>query len=126
MKYVILIHSDPKPWGHPTSQLTDEGRALPPEQLAAMDTEFETLLTELSTSGELVMGEALADPTESTVFRWRSGGSLASEGPFAETQEQLAGFFLINVATRERAEHVAAQFAGPGSHVELRPAFVWE
>lgn len=126
MKYVILIHSNPKPWGHPTSQLTDEGRALPPGQLEAMDKEFDTLLTELSTSGELVMGEALADPRESTVYQWRSGGSLASEGPFAETQEQLAGFFLINVATRERAEQVAAQFAGPGSHVELRPAFVWE
>ncbi len=126
MKYVILIHSNPKPWGHPTSELTDEGRALPADQLAAMGKDFDALLAEMSASGELVMGEALADPRESTVYRWRSGGSLASEGPFAETQEQLAGFFLIKTETRERAEQIAAQFAGPGSHVELRPAYVWE
>lgn len=126
MKYVILIHANPKPWGHPTSQLTDEGRALPPDELEAMGKDFDVLLTELSASGELVTGEALADPQESTVYRWRTGGSLASEGPFAETQEQLAGFFLINVATRERAEQIAVQFAGPGSPAELRPAYVWE
>ena len=60
------------------------------------------------------------------MYRWRSGDSLASEGPYAETQEHLAGFFLVDCATRERAEEVAAQFAGPGSVAELRPAFVWE
>ncbi|WP_456823694.1 YciI family protein [Cellulomonas sp. P5_E12] len=126
MKYVILIHANPKPWGHPTSLFTDEGRAVPADETAVMDKSFDALLTDLSASGELVMGEALADPRESTVYRWRTGGSLASEGPFAETQEQLAGFFLINVATRERAEEIAVQFAGPGSPAELRPAYVWE
>ena len=70
--------------------------------------------------------EALADPASATVHRWRSGTSLASEGPYAETQEHLAGFFLVDCATRERAEEVAAQFAGPGSVAELRPVYVWE
>jgi hypothetical protein len=126
VKYVILIHADPQPWGHPTSLFTDEGRAVPADESAVMDKAFDALLTDLSQSGELVTGEALADPRESTVYRWRSGGSLASEGPFAEIQEQLAGFFLIDVATRERAEQIAAQFAGPGSPAELRPAYVWE
>ncbi|MEZ0449330.1 YciI family protein [Cellulomonas sp. ICMP 17802] len=125
MKYVILIHANPKPWAHPTSRFTPEGRAVPADEQAEMDRQFDTLLTELSQSGELVTAEALADPRESTVYRWRSGGSLASEGPFAETQEQLAGFFLIDCASRERAEQVAAQFAGPGSPAELRPAYVW-
>ncbi|ROS24004.1 YciI family protein [Cellulomonas sp. PhB150] len=126
MKYVILIHADPQPWGHPTTPLTAEGRAVATDDLAAMDKEFEALLTEISASGELVTAEALAAPRESTIFRWRKGGASASEGPFAEVQEQLAGFFLIDVATRERAEEIAVQFAGPGSPAELRPAFVWE
>lgn len=125
MKYVILIHANPQPWGHPTSLFTDEGRAVPADEMAVMDKSFDALLTDLSASGELVMGEALAAPTDSTVYHWRSGASLASEGPFAELQEQLAGFFLINVASRERAEEIAAQFAGPGSPAELRPAYVW-
>ncbi|WP_426595014.1 YciI family protein [Cellulomonas sp. McL0617] len=122
MKYVILIHADPDPWDHPTTAFTAEGRALPPQQRAQMDSEFDALLTELSASGELVMGEALADPRSATVHRWRPGGSLASEGPFAEVTEQLAGFFLIDVATRARAEELAGRFAGPGSPAELRPA----
>jgi len=122
MKYVVLIHANPEPWNHPTTQFTTEGRALPDDQRAALDDDFEALMTELSESGELVSAEALADPATATVYRWRSGRALASEGPFAETAEHLAGFFLVDIATRERAEQVAARFAGPGSHAELRPA----
>jgi hypothetical protein len=122
MKYVILIHANPDPWGHPTSIYTAEGRALPQEQHDEMDRQFDALLTEISASGELVTAEALADPASSTTFRWSAEGHLATEGPYAETKEQLAGFFLIDCASRERAEEIAAQFAGPGSAVELRPA----
>ena len=49
-------------------------------------------------------------------------GHLATDGPFAEAKEQLAGFFLIDCETRQRAEEIAAQFAQPGGTVELRPA----
>ena len=126
MKYLILIHADPKPWAHPTSRFTDEGRALQVAEHDEADRRFDALLGELSASGELLSAEALADPASATVYRWRSGDSLAREGPYAETQEHLAGFFLVDCATRERAEEVAAQFAGPGSVAELRPGFVWE
>ena len=122
MKYVILIHANPEPWGHPTSTYTPEGRALPQEQHDEMDRQFEALLTEISASGELVTAEALADPTSSTIYRWSAEGHLATEGPYAEAKEHLAGFFLIDCASRARAEEIATQFAGPGSAVELRPA----
>ena len=122
MKYVILIHANPDPWGHPTSMYTPEGRAIPAEQHDAMERQFEALLTEISASGELVTAEALADPASASIYRWSADGNLATEGPFAEAKEQLAGFFLIDCATRERAEEIAAQFAGPGSPAELRPA----
>ena len=122
MKYVILIHANPNPWGHPTSIYTEEGRAVPPEQHEEMDRQFEALLTEISASGELVTAEALADPASATVYKWSPQGHLATEGPYAEDKEHLAGFFLIDCASRERAEEIAAQFAGPGSLVELRPA----
>ena len=122
MKYVILIHSNPDPWGHPTSAYTPEGRALPQEQHDEMDRQFDALLREISASGELVTAEALADPASSTVYAWSPTGHLATDGPYAEAKEQLAGFFLLDCASRERAEEIAAQFAGPGSTVELRPA----
>ena len=121
MKYVILIHSNPDPWGHPTIDHTPEGRAIPPEERAEGDRRFTALLEELNASGEFVVAEALADPASSTVYRWGPEGPLATDGPYAESKEHLAGFFLIDVASRERAEEVAAQFAGPGDVVELRP-----
>lgn len=122
MKYVILIHSNPVPWDHPTQLFTDEGRALPAEQHAAMDREFDALMKEITDSGEFVIAEALAAPASSTVYGWTPEGHVATDGPYAETREQLAGFFLIDCATRERAEEIAAVFAQPGGTVELRPA----
>jgi hypothetical protein len=122
VKYVILIHANPQPWGHPTSHFTPEGRALPAEHHERMDGEFEALLTELSASGELVSAEALGDPAGSRLYGWSPDGPLATDGPYAETKEHLAGFFVIDCASRERAQEVAAQFAQPGGTIELRPA----
>ena len=62
MKYVILIHSNPQPWGHPTGDFVAEQQALPQEQRDAGHAAFEGLLTELSEHGELVGGEALPPP----------------------------------------------------------------
>jgi hypothetical protein len=121
VKYVILIHANPDPWGHPTSRYTAEGRALPAAEHERADREFDALLREISAAGELVSAEALADPATSTVFGWSPQGHLATDGPYAETKEQLAGFFIIDTATRERAEEIAAQFAHPGGVIELRP-----
>ncbi|MDQ2755913.1 MAG: YciI family protein [Actinomycetota bacterium] len=125
MKYVILIHSNPAPWGHPTHEFTPEGRALPADQRAASDRQFEALMEELSARGEFVVAEALAAPSTSTVLRWDGDAPVSSDGPYAEVKEHLAGFFLVDCATRERAEEVARQFAGPGDVVELRPA-MWD
>ncbi|GAA4844511.1 YciI family protein [Luteimicrobium xylanilyticum] len=122
MKYVVLIHSNPDPWGHPTIDFTPEGQAIPAERRAVMDRDFDALLAELNESGEFVVAEALAAPSSSTVYRWDGEKHVTTDGPFAETKEQLAGFFLIDCETRERAEAVAARFAGPGDVVELRPS----
>jgi hypothetical protein len=122
VKYVILIHSNPQPWGHPTDQLTEEGRAQSKEFHEQSERDFEALLEEINASGEFVTALALADPASSTVYGWSPDGHLRTDGPYAETKEQLAGFFLVDCATRERAEEIAAKFAQPGGHVELRPS----
>ncbi len=122
MKYVILIHSNPQPWGHPTQLFTDEGRALGQEYHDSSDRDFDALMEELSANGEFVFAEALADPASSTLYAWNPDGHVATDGPYAETKEQLAGFFVVECATRARAEEIAAHFAQPGGTVELRPA----
>jgi hypothetical protein len=121
VKYVILIHSNPEPWGHPTLDRTAEGRALSPERHREMDRQFEALMEEISASGEFVTAEALGDPAASTLYRWGRDGQVATDGPYAEAKEHLAGFFIIDCATRERAEEIAERFAAPGDVAELRP-----
>jgi len=122
VKFVILIHSNPQPWGHPTGHYVAENQALPQEQREQLDAEFEALLRAMHERGELVIAEALADPRSSTLYRWEAGKPIATDGPYAETKEQFAGFFLIDVQDRARAEEIASRFAGPGETIELRPA----
>jgi len=122
VKYVILIHSNPQPWGHPTSDFLEEYQALPQEQREAGNAHFEALLTELSQNGELVGGEALAAPSTARLYRWDAGKQVATDGPYSESKEHFAGFFLIDVESQERAEAIAVQMSGPGETVELRPS----
>jgi hypothetical protein len=121
MKYVVLIHSNPHPWGHPTIDFTEIGRAIPADERKAMGKEFDALLAELSASGELVSGLALDAPESARVYRWEGKKPVSTDGPYAEAKEFLAGFFVLDCATRERAEELAAKFAGPGDTIELRP-----
>ena len=122
MKYVILIHSNPQPWGHPTGDFIAEALARPQEERDAGGAAFDAMLEELSKSGELKGGEALGDPASARLYRWAESGTVATDGPYAESKEHLAGFFLLDVASRERAEELPCSFAGPGDTVELRPA----
>ena len=121
MKYVVLIHSNMQPWGHPTIDFTEVGRAIPADERAAMGKEFDELLAELSASGELVSGLALDAPSTARTYRWEGKRAVSTDGPYAESKEQLAGFFVLDCATRDRAEELAAKFAGPGDVIELRP-----
>ena len=121
MKYVILIHSNPQPWGHPTGDYIPETRDRPAAEREQSNREFAALLGELTERGELLGGEALGDPVSSRLYRWEAGRPTASDGPYAETNEHLAGFFLIDVPSQQRAEEIVARFAGPGETVELRP-----
>ena len=126
MKYVILIHSNPQPWGHPTGDFMAEAQARPQEERERGGAAFDAMLQELSASGELKGGEALGDPASARLYRWAEAGTVTTDGPYAEAKEHLAGFFLLDVASQERAEELAVQFAGPGDTVELRPAYVWQ
>ncbi|MER6951035.1 YciI family protein [Nonomuraea sp. NPDC000554] len=121
MKYVILIHSNPQPWGHPTIDYLAPYHQLPDDVRKRLDAEFEQVMSELQANGELLGGEALGDPAAARLYWWQDGSPLASDGPYSEAKEHLAGFFLIDVESQARAEEVAAKFAGPGETVELRP-----
>ncbi|ASW54027.1 YciI family protein [Plantactinospora sp. KBS50] len=121
MKYVILIHSNPQPWGHPTADFLPESKALPRAERERLNKDFEGALAQLMERGEFVHAEALGAPSTARLFRWRDGDRVVTDGPFAEGKEHFAGFFLIDVESQARAEEVARLFSGPGETVELRP-----
>lgn len=122
MKYVILIQSNPQPWGHPTSDYVAEHQALPSETRERLGRDFEEGFAEMMQRGEFVHAEALGDPASSRLFRWRQDEQVVTDGPYVEGKEHLAGFFVIDVETHERAEEIARLFCGPGETIELRPA----
>ena len=124
MKYVILIHSNPQPWGHPTGNYIPEQQALSQEEREANNAAFEAILTELSQAGELVYADALGDPATSKLYRWDGGTPAVTDGPYAEAKEHLAGFFVIDVESQQRADEVSRVFSGPGETIELRPIAV--
>ncbi|TQL66431.1 hypothetical protein FB381_0290 [Nocardioides albertanoniae] len=121
MKYVILIHSNPQPWGHPTGDFIPEVKSLPQATQDELMGAWEAVMEELSANGELLGGQALADPVSAKLYRWDAGEPVVTDGPYSEAKEHLAGFFLIDVESQERAEEVVRSFAGPGETVELRP-----
>ncbi len=111
MKYVLFCCTDEKTLG------------------AMSRSEWETLvgdtrayLGELRKSGHYVAAEALESVETSTTVRVRNGKRSTTDGPFAETKEQIGGFFVIDARDLDDAIHVAAGFpsAKHGS-IEVRP-----
>jgi hypothetical protein len=114
MKYVILIHSNPQSRGI--------WESMPDQQRAEGLTVYAQLNRDLVASGELIATEALADPSHSKQIVIRDGQTMATDGPFAELKEQLAGFYLLDCESMERAVEIVPQIPeAPFSIVEIRP-----
>jgi hypothetical protein len=81
-----------------------------------------SLTDTLADSGELIVSEGLADPALAKHVSVREGRTITSDGPFAEVKEHLAGFYLVDCESMERAVELAATVpdALTGS-VEVRP-----
>jgi hypothetical protein len=114
MKYLILIHSNPRSlavW----ETFTDEQRM----QLGRGHMQ---LTADLQASGELIASEGLADPSLATWVSVRDGRTVTSDGPYAEVKEHLAGFYLVECDSEERAVEWAAKVPDAATgEVEVRP-----
>jgi hypothetical protein len=111
MKYMLLIYNNPAVI-----------QAMPEPQLKEFMGQVDTIMKELTDSGEMVGGAALADASRARTVRVRDGVPAITDGPYAETKEQFAGYLTIDCDTQERAEEIAARW--PDSHywaLEVRP-----
>jgi hypothetical protein len=111
VKYVVLIYSNPGAF-----------EALSEEERNRMGSEMDAMLKEVRASGEFVGGSALADPSQTKTVRVREGVPAITDGPFAEAKEQLAGYYVLDCESIERATEIATH--DPAARlwqVEVRP-----
>ncbi len=114
MKYMILIQSNP--------QFLERWEALPEEQRERFGHDHVALSAELAETGELVATEGLADPALAKRVTVAGGQTVISDGPFAEAKEHLAGFFLVDCESEDRALAIAARVPDAvWGLVEVRP-----
>jgi hypothetical protein len=111
MKFMLLVYMNPGAFD-----------ALPEDERTALRADFDELDRELKDSGEFIGGRALADPATSKVVRVRDGVPATTDGPFAESKEQLAGYYVLDVENIDRAVEIAVR--DPASRlwaIEVRP-----
>lgn len=111
MKYMLLIYHDEQGWN-----------SLSEAERQEIYFEYGKLTGELEASGHYVTGSELQPITTATSVRVRDGKELVTDGPFAETHEQLGGYFLIEAKDLDEATSIAARIpsARTGT-IEVRP-----
>lgn len=114
MRYALLICTD------------ESGEvALSPEEAQASTAEYMAFGEEMGKRGVLTGGERLRPTTDATTVQVRDGDVLTSDGPFAETKEQIAGFYLVDCKDLDEAIEIAAKIPGARhGKIEVRP--IWE
>jgi len=105
VKYLILIHSNP--------QFLQRWEGLSDAHRGEFGRGHFALPDELAASGELIVSEGLADPALAKRVTARDGQVMTSDGPFAEVKEHLAGFYLVDCESTDRAVQIAARVRTP-------------
>ncbi|MEO6865089.1 MAG: YciI family protein [Gemmatimonadaceae bacterium] len=111
MKYLCLIYEDETIWSKMPKAESDRYMG-----------DYGALTQDVKKNGQYLAGEALQPTASATTIRVRNGTTLTTDGPFAETKEQLGGFYLVDAKDLNDAIQIAARIpsARHGS-IEVRP-----
>jgi hypothetical protein len=116
MKYLCTIYGDESEWSNAT-----------PEQMSEVLAAYSAFGEEAGAAGVILGGEGLELTSSATTVRVRDGERLLSDGPFAETKEQLGGFYLLECGSLDEAIDWAAKIPGAATgSVEVRPVMNYE
>ncbi len=111
MKYMLLIYHDEKDWTGMSEAERQE-----------IYGEYRQLIGELSSRGQYLAGDQLQLAAKGSSVRVRGGKQMVTDGPFAETREQIGGFFMIEAKDLEQATSIAARIPSARTGViEIRP-----
>jgi hypothetical protein len=112
MRYMMMIYSQ-------------ENEAVTPEDMRAVAAAHGTLMDEARRCGILCAADPLQASTTATVLRVQDGAALITDGPYAETKEQLAGYYILDCKDLDEALAWAAKIptacAGSAGCIEVRP-----
>lgn len=113
MRYLLLIYN------------TEPTEAVPQDVMAAEQGGYNSFTAAIRETGQFEAGEALQPTTTATTVRVENGRTITTDGPFAETKEQLGGFYLVECRDIDEAIELAARIPGAthGS-IEIRP--IWD
>ena len=115
MKYLCLIYDEESAWA-----------AMPKSENDSMMSEYFGFTNAIKASGHYVAGEALQPVHTATTVRVRNGKATTTDGPFAETKEQLGGYYLIEATDLNEAIQVASRIPSAKiGGIEIRPIVVY-
>jgi len=110
MQYLLLIYEEP-----PTREISQD-------EWTAMMGEYNAFTAWLREQGQFLGGEALQPVSDATTVSVRDGRRIVTDGPFAETKEQLGGYYLIDAPDLDAAIEAAARIPGARfGKIEIRP-----
>ena len=116
MDYLLLIYADESGW-----------EAMSPQEQAAEYERWSAYGSWLEERGWIKGAGELHSTSRATTVRVRDGKTLTSDGPFAETKEQLGGYFLIECDDLDQAIEAAGRMpAADQGSIEIRPLVTWE
>jgi hypothetical protein len=105
MKYLLMVYGNQELWS-----------TIPAEDWPAAIAKQDAYNREYLATGELLGGFGLADATEARTVLRRNDGPAVSDGPYLETKEYMASFYLVDVESEERAYELAAQMPWADQH----------
>ena len=113
MRYLLLIYN------------TEPTEPVPDDVMAHEQDGYNAFTTAIREKGQFEAGEALQPTSTATTVRVDNGRTITTDGPFAETKEQLGGFYLVDCRDIDEAIELAARIPGAthGS-IEIRP--IWD
>ena len=116
MRYLLTIYGDESGWNDVT-----------PEQSQQIMAAYGVFSEEAKAAGAMLGGEGLQPTSTATTVRVRDGEALTTDGPFAETREQLGGYYLLDCKDLDEAIRWAAKVPGAqDGSVEVRPVMDYE
>jgi hypothetical protein len=111
MQYLLLIYDAEKTW-----------ETMPEAERNKIFEEYMTFTNDIKASGHYRAGEALEPVHTATTLRVRDGKPAITDGPFAETREQLGGYYLVEAKDLDEAAKIAARIPGARTgSIEIRP-----